>query len=151
MIEYHQCDLFLAPEGSILVHACNAKGVWGSGIAKEFKRRFPLSFEQYEKYCKQPIEITRGSCLLVGEGQFGIGCLITSNGYGKHVDDPETILLATRSAFNELLEQIGSDTEIHMPKINSGLFNVPWELTEQVLNQTLNDHCNIHRCVVYEL
>ncbi|KAF3891950.1 hypothetical protein GY631_4499 [Trichophyton interdigitale] len=32
-------DLFLAPEGAALIHACNCQGSWGKGIALEFKNR----------------------------------------------------------------------------------------------------------------
>jgi hypothetical protein len=34
MIKYHKMSLFDVPTGSVLVHAVNNQGVWGSGIAK---------------------------------------------------------------------------------------------------------------------
>lgn len=53
-IKYIKGSLFDAPEGYILTHACNAQGVWGSGIAKEFKKRKPLAFKNYNLFCKDP-------------------------------------------------------------------------------------------------
>lgn len=34
-------------ENSVLVHGCNAQGVWGSGMAEQAKKHFPLAYEQY--------------------------------------------------------------------------------------------------------
>lgn len=146
MIEYQNGDLFTAPQNSILVHACNAKGVWGSGIAKEFKKRFPIAFEQYKQYCKTTeIKIVVGSCKLIFDESNYIGCLITSNGYGKFVDTPEQILKSTAKAFEHLLSQIDESIEIHMPLINSGLFAVPWKSTEEILNTILQTR----KCTVW--
>lgn len=38
-------NLFDVLHGSILVHACNAQGVMGRGIAKEMKEKFPKNYE----------------------------------------------------------------------------------------------------------
>ncbi len=132
MIKYKKGSIFdIAPEGSILVHACNAQGVWGSGIAKEFRKRFPKSFSEYNEFAK----IAKvGDALLTDER---IGCLFTSNNYGILVDSPESIVHNTRSAILNLLETIDSeemgDLPIYSNKFNSGLFNVPWEQTEAIL------------------
>ncbi|KAK4904538.1 ADP-ribose 1''-phosphate phosphatase, partial [Elasticomyces elasticus] len=32
-------SLFDSPDGSALIHACNCMGVWGSGIANDFRER----------------------------------------------------------------------------------------------------------------
>ncbi|KAJ5901529.1 hypothetical protein N7495_002057 [Penicillium taxi] len=44
-------NLFDAPEGSALIHACNSRGIWGSGIAKEFKERYPTAYGIYRNHC----------------------------------------------------------------------------------------------------
>ncbi|DAA74171.1 TPA_exp: hypothetical protein A8136_3669 [Trichophyton benhamiae CBS 112371] len=44
-------DLFLAPEGAALIHACNCQGSWGKGIALEFKNRYPAAYQIYRSYC----------------------------------------------------------------------------------------------------
>lgn len=77
------------------------------------------------------------------EKQHFIGCLFTSNFYGKRKDSPSKILSATGPAMEDLLKQVrdwnaahgDGETvgEVRMCKINSGLFAVPWEDSVEVL------------------
>ncbi|KAK2751073.1 ADP-ribose 1''-phosphate phosphatase [Myotisia sp. PD_48] len=46
-------DLFRAPPGAALIHACNCQGNWGKGIAKEFKERYPRAFQIYRSHCQK--------------------------------------------------------------------------------------------------
>ncbi|KAL3480346.1 hypothetical protein BJX99DRAFT_27815 [Aspergillus californicus] len=46
-------DLFDAPDGAALIHACNCQGSWGNGIAKAFKTKYPAAFSVYQSHCKQ--------------------------------------------------------------------------------------------------
>ncbi|KAK5165598.1 ADP-ribose 1''-phosphate phosphatase [Saxophila tyrrhenica] len=72
-----------------------------------------------------------------------VGCLYTSRRYGKGKDTPKRILEATKPAMEDLLRKVKewNDSvdenrkmkEVRMCKINSGLFNVPWEKTKEVL------------------
>ena len=88
-------DLFSAPPGSILVHACNTKGAWGNGIAAAFKKRYPRAFGVYKEHCKESGASALGTCLRIqdvdGRGH-EIACLFTSKAYGKRKDAPEEIL-----------------------------------------------------------
>lgn len=138
-IEYLNQDLFDVPEGSILVHAVNAQGVWGSGIAAEFKKRFPYAFEQYNKYCQHFNKtgngiIIKGSFTDWNEPVTNVGCLFTSNKYGKDKDDKETIKVQTATALKEIIKY---GNVFYSNKFNSGLFGVPWEETEFILKTVL--------------
>ncbi|KKY29179.1 putative ladp-ribose 1 phosphate phosphatase [Phaeomoniella chlamydospora] len=105
-------DLFDVQEDAVLIHACNCQGVWGAGIAKEFKKKYPKAFGIYKAHCdefktkdqrKQSTKATEipqprgsttsqilGSCLLIppseNSGQarkrHWVACLFTSSGYG---------------------------------------------------------------------
>lgn len=130
-----QGDLFTAPKGSIIVHACNTKGVWGSGIAKAFASRFPKAREEYSKLCQEKGPSLIGTCLLIEAGDYTIGCLFTSKNYGAFVDSPQKILEHTQTAMADLIAQNTDNKPIHMCKINSGLFNVPWPDTKKVLKE----------------
>ncbi|PYH87727.1 phosphatase [Aspergillus ellipticus CBS 707.79] len=44
-------SLLDAPDGAALIHACNSRGVWGKGVAKELKARYPTAFEVYRSHC----------------------------------------------------------------------------------------------------
>ncbi|KAJ5523738.1 hypothetical protein N7494_010388 [Penicillium frequentans] len=44
-------DIFDAPPRSALIHACNARGSWGAGIARDFARNYPWAYTKYREYC----------------------------------------------------------------------------------------------------
>ncbi|KAL4766491.1 uncharacterized protein BDW70DRAFT_126080 [Aspergillus foveolatus] len=44
-------DLFDAPDGTALIHACNCLGSWGAGIAGAFRKKYPAAYEIYESHC----------------------------------------------------------------------------------------------------
>lgn len=148
MIKYVEGSLFQAPHDAWLVHACNARGVWGSGIAEEMKNRYPDSFLGYYDACHAaglggPPVVGKALCLpnrkLYGKSQSGSGpiiCLVTSKDFGPQKDDPTTIKVNTTLALNNLLENWSGPLNMKFAsnKFNSGLFAVPWEQTEEILN-----------------
>lgn len=154
MIKYKKASLFDAPEGSLIVHAVNCQGVWGSGIAKDFKERYPDAYLIYNRECEYP------DCLgyadytsAIINGQHRIGWLFTSYAYGKMVDSKNDILEQTKSAVGYLLETISTDEDydiktVYSNKFNSGLFNVPWEETEKVLLECLETYPDIEWIVM---
>lgn len=128
-------DLFKAPKGSILTHACNAQGRWGSGIAKIFADRFPEARQIYADHCRRLGNKVLGTCLIIDAGDYRIACLFTSENYGKFKDPQALILSQTRQAVRDLLSQTSESDQIAMCKINAGLFAVPWEDTQSVLEE----------------
>lgn len=126
-------DLFDAPLGSCLAHACNARGVWGAGVALGFARRFPEARKMYERLCRAHTQNCCGIAFVIADDKYEIGCLITSADYGDKRDTPEQILKATEYAIGDLNDLLPAGVDVYMPKINSGLFGVPWEDTMQVL------------------
>ncbi|BFZ53479.1 ADP-ribose 1''-phosphate phosphatase [Savitreella phatthalungensis] len=172
VVKHVKGDLFSAPRGSILLHACNCQGVWGGGIAAAFKKRYPNAYTIYRDHCKEtPKNKLLGSTLLIpldaqgnviskgisngkstrsDEGAGGnadadvvVGCLFTSGGGGSSgCDGVDEILDATQKALAHLKDQMGSSgadditmgkRDVAACKFNSGIFNVPWERTEQVI------------------
>lgn len=143
-ITYVQGDLFqLAPKDANFAQACNCQGVWGSGIAVQFRKRFPKSYKNYVDYCLTFEEIAIGKALVNGQTI----SLMTSFDYGKNKDKPDQIIINTRKAISYLIISHPSILEIHMPKINAGLFAVPWYDTEMVLKE----FDGLLNFVVYEL
>lgn len=136
MIIYKTGDLFkLAPPNSMLIHAVNCQGVWGSGIAKIMKENFRDEFCLYQKHCDDNLS-NRYESNVIGEALITnrVVSLFTSFHYGEKVDPPSVILANTKNALNDLFTKTPC-TEFHMPKINSGLFRVPWEETEKILKE----------------
>lgn len=139
MLHHIKKDLFSVKAPAILVHAVNCKGVMAHGIAKEFKRRFPLAVKRYELDCQALGKKLLGKSAIytTGTDDYIMGCLFTSAGYGRGKDCPESILAATDRAlrhFTEFVEAIRW-SRVFSNKFNSGLFAVPWHRTEQVLSK----------------
>jgi len=123
----------------ILVHACNSRGVWGAGIAQQFKKRFPHVYRIYAHWCKINHYNVVGKCLLVADHGHVIGNLITSHGYGSHRDSENKILTATYNSVCDLFQQIPVYRTVVSPKINNGLFRVPWERTEEIIRKAISN------------
>ncbi|KAJ6521934.1 hypothetical protein DFH09DRAFT_1286991 [Mycena vulgaris] len=133
-ITHVKADLFAAPSGSILVHACNTKGSWGAGIAAAFQQKYPGAFAKYKNTCKKHGAALLGTCLLIRGEHHDVACLFTSADYGRRVDGPAEILAATRKAVADLLAQnVDPVKPVHACRFNSEKFGVEWEETEKVL------------------
>ncbi len=147
-------DIFKVAEvGSdvVVVHACNSMGVWGAGIALQFKDKFPNAYRIYSHWCMVHNYHVTGRCLIVEDRERFIGCLITSRGYGYKKDNEERILKLTYNSVRDLLMQIPIWKTIISPKINNGLFNIPWNKTEAVINEAIHDSGHNIDWHVYEL
>ncbi|KAJ5581536.1 hypothetical protein N7535_000156 [Penicillium sp. DV-2018c] len=44
-------DIFDAPNGAALLHACNCHGKWDRGLGHQFRERYPAAYEIYRKHC----------------------------------------------------------------------------------------------------
>jgi ADP-ribose 1''-phosphate phosphatase len=149
-ITYFKSSLFDVPVNSVIVHACNAQGVWGAGIAAEFRTRYLYSNMAYEQFCDTNKVITGKAGLSswhVKERHW-VGWLITSFGYGSRKDSRIAILTNTALAVSSLCENLckqldHAQIEVYSNKFNSGLFGVPWEETEEVLKNTLKHYKRI--------
>lgn len=150
MIEYRKMSLFDAPEGSLLVHACNSQGKWGRGIAAAFRDLYPESYVEYARFCER-MKIHYGSAvghayITAGENERGVGCIVTSHHYSPELKDSvEVIKINTVLALNNLLEQVQVYIDddnfeggaVYSNKFNSGLFGVPWEDSALILETLL--------------
>jgi ADP-ribose 1''-phosphate phosphatase len=131
-------------------------GVWGSGIAAQFYEYFHEAFEGYRDYCigSQDPETIVGTCWVSDDTTYRlpVACLLTSKGYGSNRDSKDEILHATSLALQDFFEDhkevIQKYKVIHSPKINAGLFGVPWEETEAVIKRLLPEGV---KWVVFEL
>ncbi|KAK4122848.1 ADP-ribose 1''-phosphate phosphatase, partial [Parathielavia appendiculata] len=146
-------DIFAAPPNTVLIHACNAVGSWGGGIALAFRNHYPSEFRIYRAHCARsaPDRLV-GTALLIspqresrndtGRGHY-IGCLFTSRSHGTAKDPPESILQATAPAMRHLMRLIVEKEvrtgvgigQLRMCKINSGLFAVPWARSKRAIEE----------------
>ncbi|GAM90154.1 hypothetical protein ANO11243_081940 [Dothideomycetidae sp. 11243] len=123
-------DLFAAPPNTLLVHACNTKGLWGAGIAASFRSRYRTAFKANKHHCAtRPQSKLPGTSLLtppdktkvtIDDEQLRgrpptdslvkathfIGNLYTSRGVGRKKDTKDVILQYTGPAMRDLLERV---------------------------------------------
>ena len=158
MVSYQNISLFDAPTETIIVHACNSQGVWGSGIAKPFKDKYPSSFLDYNKFCMLANSKRGTACGRAGLSTFHesephwVGWIVTSHNYGPLKDSPEQIKINTTLALAELCKKIymahSSEEypviDVYSNKFNSGLFAVPWTDSELILTTVLKDFKRIN-------
>lgn len=125
-IKYRKGDLFTGLQpGTLLLHACNTRGVWGSGIALEFQSRYRHAYKSYESYCDHHLdepEKILGKTMLIAPDRSSaepsasspvipwIACLFVRLSYGpptaaeKAYGYEKGILENTSSAIRALLE-----------------------------------------------
>lgn len=132
-------------------------------MAAIFKRQFPSTYKLYVEHCKKhasnPSGLLGSTYLIKSEssdpGNSGrdnvayVACMFTSDAFGRRKNGPDDIVENTDKLMSHLESQLAelSRTEpieeqegahvVNMPKINAGLFNVPWEETETVLKKHL--------------
>lgn len=153
MILHENMSLFDAPKGSIIVHACNSQGMWGSGIAKAFADNYPHSYKDYQAFCARWNKERGTACGTANLSSLHeselhwVGWIVTSHNYGTLKDSPELIKIHTTLALHELCKKIcqlhpreeNPTIHVYSNKFNSGLFAVPWEDSELILKTVLND------------
>ncbi|QDS72582.1 hypothetical protein FKW77_001015 [Venturia effusa] len=140
-------DIFDAPDGTVIIHACNCLGSWAAGIAAAFKQRYPKAFAKYALHCKQNTPNSLwGTALLIPPMEIKgprhyVGCIFTSRRYGRGKDSPAQILAKTGPSMEDLVEKMRratvkeTITEIRICQINSGLFSVPWEKSKAIIQE----------------
>jgi len=158
MLTYQTTSLFDVATGSIIVHACNSQGVWGSGIAKAFSERFPQAYSDYKRFCGEH-NSTRGSASgLAGiydavDRTHRVGWIVTSHDYGDKRDEREKIKINTALALKAFCERVKAaesdsckpgEIRVYSNKFNSGLFGVEWKESELILKMVLRDYPFIH-------
>ena len=142
VVKYITGDLFrhTAHSGKavVLAHACNTGGSWGGGIAAVFRTKFPQANSEYSNFCHNNHNLL-GKSLLLKADDFS--------------ESPERIASYTYESLKDLAEQLelipdvesnGDCKVVNMPKINAGIFGVPWELTEAELEKVKDLDFNVY-------
>lgn len=158
MIEYRKGNLFDNVTGAeLIVHACNGMGIWGSGFALECKEKYYWAYEEFVEYLnlhkkRYNPEAFYHICQYSLWTTQSIGCIVTSVGYGKYKDTPGQIALNTKIALKLMLSSYHKDIfTVFSPKMNAGLFNVPWKYTETAIKIALQMVPKSIKWVVWEL
>jgi ADP-ribose 1''-phosphate phosphatase len=107
--------------------------------ALSLKEKYPANYNEYKNKCDRGLCNTGTARITAG----GIICLFTSEGYGDNKASPKDILVNTDLAVDSMLwelEKLQIETiKIYSPKINSGLFRVPWEETSAIIERSVKE------------
>lgn len=162
----------------MIIHSCNCGGSWGGGIARQLGSRFPKAEQVYVDACDKYGDKLLGKCLFIPsykDPNLIICCLFTAEIGGTSYDFRSAILGYTEHALNSVqswiydgeqgtkdsverdinrvikdLDKPLRDYKLEMPKINSGIFGIPWEKTESILKKFGNENESL-KFTVYSL
>lgn len=156
MIIYRKGDVvnaFYLGQVDVLVHQCNARGIMGSGIAKQIKDSFPAAFDDYKQR-----HTTQGNHLELGQNVITTierqleqcnGLIVNLIGQNNFLPrgQKHTSYDAIHDGLTNLKEHLEDYHKVAMPKIGAGLGGGDWKVIEAIINSVFQDR----DVFVYEL
>ena len=153
MVKYVKGDLFKAPV-DIIAHGCNCIGGFGSGVAGQMAKKYPIVKEYY-----QHVHETKGWVL--GDVQFVAlpanydpkdYLLFVANCATQQAYFPRNVVHADYPAIRTCMEKvkefaIKNDLSIAIPKIGAGLAGGDWNTIEAIVSDVFSDY-NILVCTL---
>ena len=134
-IIYKYGDLFKSDE-IIIMHGCNTKAVFGSGVAKIVKELHPLAYEGYRKKHEMS-GLNLGEVIWVKSKGIVIGNAITQENYGRDKNtiycDYDAIRSVIKNANKKSLEL--NVKTIGLPTIGAGLANGSWKTISKIIEE----------------
>lgn len=132
----------LQQNSGLIVHGCNAQGVFNSGVAAQIRAKYPVVYDQYKNL--QTGEGSLGICQIVKvtETMF-IGNCITQLYFGKdgkRYADIRSIRKSLDSAmfWCDLMKQ-----PLYMPEIGCGLGGLHWDEVATVIKDLEQKYPNV--------
>lgn len=134
----------LEQTSGIIVHGCNAKGVMGSGLAKQIKSKYPKAFADYKQHLSRrgPTSPSLGSVIFSNvNNQLIIANAITQENYGRD----KSVVYVDYGAIESTFEIISSIAKmvgfhLHYPMIGAGLANGDWNRIDKIIDSVLDSH-----------
>lgn len=142
MIEYMKpTDSIFESGAEALVCPVNCVGVMGAGLAKEFKRRYPLMFQEYKDWCDTGLmEIGYGEMFcegLLSNPNFRYIYGFPTKGHWKEKSTLEII----SSGLPRLVEFLRDFkyTSIAIPALGCGLGGLEWNDVRPMIEDAFKD------------
>lgn len=147
-IKYINGDLFNT-QLKVIMHGCNARGGFNSGVAGEIRKQYPKAYEVYkEAHNNGLLELGR-IFYAVDNGKLIINA-ITQKNYGRDKNIVYCDYRAIEEVMfrcNEFCNNIYPFDNVAMPMIGAGLANGDWDIISKIIEKELTDV----RPVVYYL
>jgi len=139
-IVYKTGDLFSSDE-KVLVHGCNARGAYGSGVAGIMRKNYPEAYESYMRFFKSgSAKLGAINWVNVFDGRL-IGNAITQDRYGNDPNIVYADYYAIRLAMKEINTRALNDgfKSVGMPLIGAGLAHGSWKKISQIIQEEAID------------
>ena len=139
-IEFVSGDLFdNAHNAKAFAQGCNCQGSMGAGIAKTFRERYPVMFDEYRRRCKaEPRQFNLANCWLwEADDQPWVFNLATQERYWRARASYEAIETALR-AKRQQADAEGL-TRIAMPRIGVGYGGLSWKKMIAIVEAAFGD------------
>ena len=123
-------DLFTAGI-PVIGHGVNCQGVMGSGIAPEFKRRYPNMYQAYKNQCRAG-KLTLGH-MYPYPNHDGVTVLNLAT---QHKTGPNADLTAIHTSLTEAIRYCEQNniTEFAIPRIGAGIGGLNWADVNNAIN-----------------
>lgn len=124
MIDIINADILTTDRG-LVVHGTNCSGGFGSGIAGQIRKRFPIVYEQFKMLKPSPTLLGQLQVVHI-DGDFYIGNLFSQIDFGndgKRYASVDGIYKGLNTAFKWCLLY---NLPLHSPKIGCGLGGLDW-------------------------
>lgn len=137
-------DIFSLENVTSFAHGCNCAGAMGRGVAVQFKKRFPMMFQEYYQLCKNR-EFQPGDVFDYDYGKghvYNLGTQKTWRSKAK-ID----YLISALEKMMESAEHENVET-IALPAICSGLGGLRWTDVKRTIKDIARYHPKIYLYVV---
>lgn len=148
-IQFVSGDLFAnAFAARAIAHGCNCEGSMGAGIAKGFRERYPVMYEQFRTMCKaKPRQFNLGDAWLwKSDDQPWVFNLATQEGIWRARASYEAI----ETALSEMRRQADREgiSSIAVPRIGVGYGGLSWKKVRAIIERIFHDWPG--QLIVYE-
>ena len=132
----------------LIVHCVNCQGVMGSGIAKQIKKKWPIVFSEYQKYCNrtnklelmglaQYVKISPDLYVVNLFGQYSTGLLYVGD-VAVIPADYRAVKIGFANIKLRLLDKKIAYA-LNMPRICCGLAHGEWAEIEKIINEVFGN------------
>jgi O-acetyl-ADP-ribose deacetylase (regulator of RNase III) len=136
-IQYKFGDMFASDE-KVIIHGCNARGVFGAGVAATMRRLHPAIYDAYMAHT--PYGLVLGRVIWAESNGLLIGNAITQDGYGRNKEIVYADYAAIRVALRSVNETVAGRFEtVGMPMVGAGLANGDWTIIAKIIEEEAKD------------
>lgn len=144
MIKYTKADLFTTG-ADIIAHGCNCVGGFGSGVAGQMARKYPMTRTHYlhkfetEGWRLGDVQFVTVENVNVWTNRYVANCATQKEYY------PRDRVHADYEAIRKCMQQVHDFAKMHdltvaIPKIGAGLAGGDWKIIEQILESVFHDY-----------